>query len=34
LAEEDQGRRGPGMKKAGFCKTDWFLGAADMDGAV
>jgi hypothetical protein len=32
LAKEDQGRRGPGMTKAGFCSTDWFpgIGVDDM----
>lgn len=26
LAKENQERRGPGMKKAGFYSTGWFLG--------
>ena len=31
LAEEDQGRREPGMTKAGIWKADWFLGVAVVD---
>jgi hypothetical protein len=26
--KKNQVRRGPGMTKAGFWKTDWFLGVA------